>query len=77
MTPEKMNAKVKIFKSELNHKKLKIKFFKQSHTHKAVTIKQTLSDLSVMEIIHDGLFSIQKKSRKTHAIISPVKGKNH
>ena len=48
MEPEKMNAKVRIFKSELNDKKLKIKFFKQSLIHKAVTIKQTLSDLIVM-----------------------------
>ena len=49
MKPEEMNAKVRIFKSELNDKKLEIKFFKQSLIHKAVTIKQTLSDLSVMK----------------------------
>ena len=49
MKSEKINAKVRIFKSELNDKKLKIKFFKQSLIHKAVTIKQTLSDLSVMK----------------------------
>ena len=49
MKPEKVNGKVRIFKSELNDQKLKIKFFKQSLMHKAVTIKQTLSDLSVMK----------------------------
>ena len=49
MKPEKMNAKVRIIRSELNDKKLKIKFFKQSLIHKAVTMEQTLSDLSVMK----------------------------
>ena len=36
MKPEKMNAKVRFFKSELSDKKLIIKFFKLCLIHKAV-----------------------------------------
>ena len=71
-----MNAKVRVFRSELNDI-TKMKFFKQSLIHKAVTIKQTLSDLSYNEVIYDGLFSIEKNPERHMQLFLLSKGKNY